>query len=709
MHERVHTPVIRQREATECFAISLCVILGYYGKYVPLSEIRTHCDVSRDGANALNMLKAARHYGLIAKGYKKQSVAALKTVKPPFVAYYNFNHGIVVEGVGDEIVYVNDSVTGPEARPYEQFDDGFTGVIFTFAPGSAFQPGGRPARFEALRACWHYFDAAEQRALLLPSLAALGVGLTVIAFIAQLETVLIAEDPFPRGVLLTLLLLGAGLLLLQTFLLARLSERVARRTADELHRHVLRLPISYFSNHDPETIVGWLATGDTVARRLPRKMTQFILLLALVAGGSLALGAEIWYLALPGLACATAIGVLCGRAWTVREPLNRDLVVASAFDRLVRSRFFRRLDRLKAHAGERTYTFGMLAWQKRQHNRLHERNRKLHRWRAYLEGFILLNVLLTGLVAAGLFAGGLLSPGALGTILLLGALVSAALVWMVSLVLGFQFEYEGIVERALILEALPDPMFTSAASNEADAAAAATLTVNNLTFGFNRTEPPLVSGIDLRLAPGRFVAVMGPSGCGKSTLARLIAGLYVPWSGDVLLDGIPVSEWGAAGLVRLIGVVEQEAHFFEGTIRENLTLWDPHLTEEALRRATQDACLYDEVQALPDGFDTRLADDGRNLSGSQRQRLDLVRALARSPRLLVLDEATRAVSLVVERKILAHLRRRGCGCLFITHRIETARLCDEVIVLDRGRIVERGPAAHLEQQGGFFAALCAER
>ncbi len=700
------TPTILQMEAVECGAASLAMILAHYGRWVPLEELRAACGVSRDGAKASNLLKAARGYGLVAKGFRKE-VDKLALMPMPVVLFWGFAHFVVLEGFSGSKAVINDPAGGRREVEPEQFDAAFTGVVLAFEPGPDFAPGGKPpsalallwARLRGSRAALTYVLLATF-ALVVPGLA-----LPVFARVF-VDDILIGRQvdwlaPFALTMALVILL-RAALTWVQQSVLVRLEAKLSVVPATELLWRLLALPMAFFAQRNPAELVSRMEANDRIARQLSGELaTSAVNSLTLVFYAAVILSFD-WVLGL------IVIGFSVGNVWLLRWGAKRQgpkmRLAQSKLGGLLAATIgpIQAIETLKASNMEGQ---AHLRWAGRQAAVLNLR-RELGGQSTVL-GVVptllqaLARTLVLGLGAWRVMQGDL----TLGTLIALLALAESYAQPLRDLVeqgSAFQAVRADLDRVEDVMRATPDqeappgqPLLT------------ADLEVEGLTFGYNPLEPPLLEAISFSIRPGARVALVGGSGSGKSTTGRLIAGLAKPWSGEIRLGGRPLNDLAPCDRTGVVAYVDQEVFLFEGTVRDNLTLWDDTANDAQLMAALADASLLDEVSERPGGLDAVVAEGGSNFSGGQRQRLEIARALVDNPELLILDEATAALDPATEKVIDDNLRRRGCACLIIAHRLSTIRDADEIIVLERGRIRERGDHASLLRAGGEYAALVA--
>ena len=731
--KRVKTPTVLQMEAVECGAAALGKILGYYGKTVPLAELRQACGVSRDGVTAASILKAARNYGLEASGYKK-SLERVMQLAPPFMVFWHFNHFLVVDGFTDKWVYLNDPATGPRRVTPDEFDEGYTGIALGFYPGETFEPGGQSEHL--MQALW---------ARLRPS-----IGVLLLAVIAGLFLVLPAlvlpalSRIFVDSVLvggrlewLPYLLLGlfvvavvqGGLTALQRRYLRSLRIKLAVGMTSRFVWHVLRLPVGFYAQRFAGEIASRIRLNDEVAAVLSGRLTTTVISFVLVVFYALAMAQ--YDLLLTAIVVGFAIinvGVL---QWIGRQRTDANLRLSQEHGKAagVAIAGLQTMETIKASGLESDFFARWAGYYTKSINAqqtLGLTNQVLDILPSLLSALTNLALLMVG-----------------GWRVINGELSIGMLVAFQLLMVSFQRPVNRLVRFASTLQTLQgnlkrlDDVLANDVDRQLETAVGqrsetrdrsplreeqspapnipvadssfyrltGAITLHNLSFGYHPLEAPLIENLNLEIHPGQRVAFVGGSGSGKSTLAKVIAGLYEPRSGEVYFDGIPRHQIPREVLTNSIAVVEQDILIFEGSIRDNLTLWDTTIPEEDLRRATEDAAIADVILAQPYGFDAQLLEGASNLSGGQRQRLEMARALVGNPAILILDEATSALDTETEKIIDQNLRLRGCTCLIVAHRLSTIRDCDEILVLDRGNVVQRGTHEHLWVEGGHYARL----
>jgi NHLM bacteriocin system ABC transporter peptidase/ATP-binding protein len=707
----------------ECGAAALGSVLAYHGRWVSLEELRVECAVSRDGARARHVVEAARRFGLTARGMRAETVH-LSDLPMPLIAFWNFDHFLVVEGAGPKGVWVNDPAGGPRLVPWDEFDLAYTGVVIVIEAPPDFEPGGgQPSLMRALGSRLHRAGASLALCLL-AGLALVVPGLVVAVALRIFVDRATAGATGGAGVApaLGLVLLGAAvvsaaLTWLQQSALVRLSTQLSISMSTTFMEHLLRLPVPFFQQRYAGALVTRTDVNDEVAQLLSSQFAA-----AILQGITVVFYAVLMYIYSPQLA-SVSVGfglvnlVVLRAAARRRRDANRRLVldrskmVAAAMGGL------RNIETIKAIGEEGGLFNRWSGLQAKVTNSRQELGLPTLVVNAIPEMLAALNTLVIIGFGSWQVMRGSLSLGTLAAFEALSAGFAAPIYQLVGLGATVQEMNGKLASVDDVLNhpqdvGLPAPGAPTSDGPVALPAAAGRLTglveLRNLTFGFDRSAPPLIEDFSLVIRPGQRVALVGSSGSGKSTVARMVCGLLAPWSGEVLFDGRTRHDVPRAVLAASVALVDQDILLFEGSISDNLSLWDPTIALPRLTAAARDAGIHRDILARSGGYDRVLEESGRDWSGGQRQRLELARALGTDPAVVVLDEATSALDALIEAEIDRNLRARGCSCLIIAHRLSTIRDADEIVVMDRGRIVERGTHEDLLEAGGSYAALVSE-
>ena len=707
-------PVVMQLEALECGAAALCMVMAYYGKWVPLEQVRQDCGVSRDGSKAKNIYIAAENYGFDVSAYRMSPEALKKEGRFPCIIHWNMNHFVVLNGFRGDTAYINDPARGTVKVSWKEFDESFTGVVIIPEPGENFVPGGRQRST---------VDFAKKRLAGAGPAVAFVMLTTAIAYLfgiinsvtakVFMDRLLTGRNPDWLYPFIMLLIAFAVLQLIVEWAKAVYSLKINGKMAvignASYMWKVLRLPMEFFSQR---------LAGDIQSRQM---MNASIANTLVSAFGPILLNSVmmVFYLALmlkqsPLLTAvgisALALNIVMARVISARR-VNITRVQMRDRGKLAATTLtgIEMVETIKASGAENGF-FRKWAGYQASVNAQDVKEEKTNQYLGMVPVFFstLANyiVLILGvwLIMNNEFT--------LGAVMMFQGFLSSFMTPANTLVSAGQVIQEMRTEMERVEDVMEYPDDPMLAENDGAAAAPleklkGELELKDVSFGYSRLEEPLITGFSLSLKPGDRVALVGASGCGKSTISKLVSGLYQPWSGEILFDGKPRSAYPRDVISGSLAVVDQDIILFEDTVANNIKMWDETIMDFEMILAARDAGLHDDIMQMPGGYQHRLASGGRDLSGGQRQRLEIARVLAQDPTLIILDEATSALDARTEYEVIDSIKDRGITCLVIAHRLSTIRDCDEIIVLDRGKVTERGTHAELMALGGAYADLVA--
>lgn len=706
----VSTPERMQLAPTESGAACLAILLAHFGRWVSLEEARDACGVSRDGSSTQSVAQAAESFGLQTEVIRAEP-QDLATREMPVVLHWRFKQFVVLEGRSKKGWLLNDPAVGHRVCPDDEFDEAFTGTVLAATPGPQFEPGGSPPRtLQRLGA--HLTGSRDGVALM----ALVGVILIVPAilvpglarvFVDAITGSSAAGTSEILGALVLAAILQAVLVGLQGSIGVRLANKVSVLLSAAMMDRLLRIPMQFYDLRGPSTLNQRAAQPNIVATTVSSLFSTLVIAVLSSTTAAVVLLLAYWPAGLVALFCLGFIIVFRRSARGHRRTLAQRSVRGQNDVAVITATALGQIEVIKASGAEDAI---VSKWA-RAHDRMLAATQELGEKTSVLlflprvittvAGIAVTFTALYGVSIGALSLGGLVAVQTLNG-LVLGSIPSA--VTQLEQAENLTGQLDQIDD---VLNTKPDPrLVTSSDWTESNYPAVnGELMLRRVSFGYNPSEPPLIADLDLHLTPGKRIALVGPSGCGKSTVSRLVVGWYRPWSGDVLIDGRPRDEWPEPVLTSYMAIVEQDPSIFSGTIKDNISMWNETIPEADLITAAKDACLHDDIVKRPGAYESVLAEQGDDLSGGQRQRLEIARALARNPSLIVLDEATSALDAATEASVDAAIRRRGAAVLVIAHRLSTIRDCDEIIVLDRGKVVERGTHEELLALTGAYAEL----
>ena len=707
-------PVMMQLEWLECGAASLAMILAYYGKWVPIEQVRTDCSVSRDGVNAEKIYLAAKSYGLDVKVFKMSPEELREKGRFPCIIHWNMNHFVVLKGFRGKYVYLNDSARGAVRVTKKEFDESFTGIVMIMKPTERFQRDGKPASIYAFAK--KRLSGMGGAIAFIAAVMLIFYIFNIVNFVASrffVDHLLLEQneqwaEPF-LAVLLVLSVVQIAAEWARAVYSLRINGKMAAIGSTSYMWKVLRMPMDFFVQRRPGDIHAREAMNASIAG-------VFVNSLAPLAMNTVAVGLYLVLmlrrsviLSLFGIAVLTANVFLSGSVSRrrinitrvrLRDESKRDSTALAGID-LIES--------IKANGAESSF-FRRWAGYQALVNLQTVEEKKVEQYLGQLPLF-LVTLANYAVLAIGVYLT-IRSEFTLGAVLMFQGFMSSFLSPAMSFVNAGQTmqEMRAQMERVEdVMQYRDDEAFREAEEGAEDVIGKIRggIELKNVTFGYSKASAPIIENFSLSVKPGQWIALVGPSGCGKSTIAGMVAGLYQPWSGEILYDGKPRSAYPREALSSSLTVIDQEPSLFEGTVSNNIRMWDSSIMDFEVVCAARDAAIHKDVSEMVNGYQHKLRSGGRNLSGGQRQRLEIARALAMDPSVLILDEATSALDAATEYEVFSAIRNRGITCIVITHRLSVARDCDEIVVLDHGKAVEHGTHGSLMEKNGAYAKLIA--
>ncbi len=711
----VKVPTVLQMESVECGAAALSIILGHFGKFVPLEKLRIACGVSRDGLKATNIIKAAREFGLEAKGYAK-SVEKLMQIETPAIIFWNFNHFLVLEGFAKNKVYLSDPAQGRYAVTYQEFDEAYTGVVLTFKPNERFEKGNEKRGLASSLASRIANSKLSITYILLVSLFLVVPGLVIPSFMQVfIDKYLInGHADFVMPLLLIMagvLAINAVLVYLQQYYLLKLETKLALATSSRFLWHVFHLPISFFTQRYSGEIGNRVSLNDKVARLLSGDLANAVLNVIIVVFYAFLMFSYDVPLTLIGIGMA-ALNVIALK-FVSRARKDGSRLLSNETGKLLGTTTsgISMIETLKASGRENdffTNWIGYLAKVMNAQQQLGWLTIRLNILPPLISS--LTTTLILGLGALRIMDGEMTLGALVSFTYLMGNFIGPVNQLIAVGTMLHETESDmGRIDDVMNYETDEQFRAASVTANEQNEASHNKLIgyfeMKNVTFGYNTTMPALVENFNLKLKPGSRVALVGGSGSGKSTVAKIASGLYPLWSGEVLFDGKPKGDIPRHVITNSLAVIDQEVLVFNGTVKENISFWDATIPDKHIIQSARDAAIHDIISVRKDGYDSSVMEGGANFSGGQRQRLEIARALATNPSILIMDEATSALDPTAEKIVMDNIKKRGCTCLIVAHRLSTIIDCDEIIVMEYGNVVERGTHQELMKKNGAYAHL----
>lgn len=704
-------PVIMQLEALECGAASLAMIMAYYDKWVPLEQVRADCGVSRDGSNAKNIAKAAKSYGFKVQAFSRTPEILRQKGKFPCIIHWNFSHFVVLNGFRGKYALINDPARGFIKVGPEEFSRSFTGITLNITPGENFEPSGkRKSTIAFARKRLIGAGAAVAFIMLTTIISSLfGIINPVMTkvFLDRLLTGINSEWFYPFiGLMTALAVLQIIVAWAQTVYSLKINGKMSMVGSASYMWKVLHLPMNFFCQRMVGDIQSRQGTNANIANSIISTLVPLGLNTIMMVFYFVLMINQSIFLTAIGIS-TLVLNIIISRIISekrinITRVRQRDSAKLSA----TTTAGIEMIETIKASGAEAGFFqkwAGLQASVNAQDVKTEKLNNALGVIPVFLGTLANYAVFIMGIwfVMNGEFT--------LGALQMFQGFLGSFMAPAMSLVPAGQTIQEMRTQMERVEDVMEYPVDPNFIENIDDNAKLKKLRGNvelkNVTFGYSKLSEPIIKDFSMNIKSGGRVAFVGTSGCGKSTLSKLISGLYDPWSGEILFDGKPRSEYPRDIMTGSIAVVDQEITLFEGTIAENITMWDESIQDYEVILAARDAQLHEDIMAREGGYHCRLTSGGRDLSGGQRQRIEIARVLAQDPSIIILDEATSALDAKTEYEVVKSIKDRGITCIVIAHRLSTIRDSDEIIVLEHGNVVERGTHEELMQLGGAYTEL----
>ena len=704
------TPTVFQMEATECGAASLSMIFAYFGKHLPLEQMRIETGVSRDGCNAGNMMRAAKKYGLECHGYRKE-LNSLLEIETPCIIHWNFNHFVVFEGIKNGHAYLNDPAVGRRKLTIEELDDGFTGVVLTFKTTDKFEKQKKQNNIFGF-----VNDRLHGQYNVLVKLFFIGLLLVFPGLILPVASQILLDDVIVGGntdwfstviwCIVLLIAMQAGLTYYRGIILQKLQNKMVLLSLHKFVSHMFRLPIGFFDQRYTGDLAGRVDNNNNVNVFLSGELAEtvlnifvaaFYLILLIVYSPTLTL-IGIVSIVINIIIVKISSEYLSNASMKMQQDSGKLSGAVCAGINITST--------LKASGTENDYVGRLLGY----YAKTAGLEQKLSKFQQILNVIPQIASLISSVLV--LMLGGLYVIDGIMTIGMLVAFDSllSSFTAPVNSLVGFVQEIQTLKADLNRVDDIvsygEDTKFeTTTKLKQFKSKLSGHIELKDIAFGYSKLEAPLIENFNFTLTPGSSIAFVGPSGCGKSTVSKIVSGLYTQWDGKIKFDGVTLNEIPKEVINASISTVSQSITLFSGTIRDNITMWNNSILESDIIRAAKDACIHDVITQKPCAYEFNLTEGATNLSGGQRQRLEIARALVTNPSILIMDEATSALDPIVEKKILDNIKRRGCTCIIVAHRLSAIRDCDQIIVMKRGKIIQHGTHDELANVEGAYQTL----